>query len=203
MAAGIMLQWYLKIPVIVSIIAVVVSLMVFFLMGALRSFKSWKWAPWRGALIMIALVSVGMIITWLKDIRNHREWFGKQYQPGDIVMAILNEPLVVKERSYKVNASLVYLFREGKKMPAAGNMMIYLEKDSLNGTLRAGDRILFSRELQEIRNAGNPGGFDYKRYALFNGITHQVYLTHKNYHQLPGNAIPGIGSGCCNPGVMC
>jgi len=190
MAAGIMLQWYLKIPVIVSIIAVVVSLMVFFLMGALRSFKSWKWAPWRGALIMIALVSVGMIITWLKDIRNHREWFGKQYQPGDIVMAILNEPLVVKERSYKVNASLVYLFREGKKMPAAGNMMIYLEKDSLNGTLRAGDRILFSRELQEIRNAGNPGGFDYKRYALFNGITHQVYLTHKNYHQLPGNAIP-------------
>jgi ComEC/Rec2-related protein len=30
--------------------------------------------------------------------------------------------------------------------------------------------------LQEIKNAGNPGGFDYKRYSLFQGITHQAFL---------------------------
>ncbi|MCH5715370.1 ComEC family competence protein [Niabella hibiscisoli] len=50
--------------------------------------------------------------------------------------------------------------------------------------------MLITKDLQEIRNAGNPGGFDYKRYALFNGITHQVYLTHKDYYQLPGNDLP-------------
>jgi competence protein ComEC len=189
-ATGILLQWYLKTPVIVSIIAFVASLMVFLLMGTLRNFKSWKWAPGRGLMLALALVSAGMIITWLKDVRNHNSWFGKQYQPGDIVMVTLNEPPVAKERSYKATASLVYLFKDGKRINVSGHIIIYLKKDSLNSTLQAGDRMLFSRELQEIRNAGNPGGFDYKRYALFNGITHQVYLTYKDYHQLPGNALP-------------
>lgn len=189
MTAGIMFQWYLQMSLVMGIIAFSISLVVFFMMGTLRNFKSWKWAPWRGWVLMITLIAAGMIIAWLKDVRNHRHWLGKQYQPGDIVVVTLNEPLVIKERSYKVNASLVYLLKEGKKMNASGNMIIYLKKDSLNSTLQAGDRILFGREPQEIRNAGNPGGFDYKRYALFNGITHQVYLTHKDYLRLPGNAL--------------
>ena len=39
-----------------------------------------------------------------------------------------------------------------------------------------GSEIIFSSPLQEIKNAGNPGGFDYKRYSLFQGITHQAFL---------------------------
>lgn len=190
MIAGIVLQWYLRMPLVISVITCSISLMVFLMMGALRNFKSWKWAPWRGVFILIVLISGGMIITWLKDMRNHGDWLGKQYLPGDVFMVALDEPLVVKERSYKVNASLVYLFGDGRKVGVSGNIIIYLKKDSLNSTLQAGDQILFSREPQAIRNAGNPGGFDYKRYALFNGITHQVYLTHKDYHQLPGNRLP-------------
>jgi competence protein ComEC len=190
MLAGIMLQWYLQISLTISIIAFVVSLLVFFMMGALRNFQSWQWAPWRGWVLMIALVSCGMILAWLKDTRNHRDWLGKQYQPGDLVVVTIDEPLVAKERSYKATASVMYVFKEGKKINASGSIIIYLKKDSLNYTLRAGDRILFNHNLQEIRNTGNPGGFDYKRYALFNGITHQVYLTHKDYHRLPGNYLP-------------
>lgn len=190
LSIGIILQWYLQTSLAVSITTFVVSLILFFAIGALRNFKSWKWAPGRGLMLAVVLVSAGMIISWSKDIRNHRDWLGKQYQPGNVLVVTLDEPLVIKERSYKVNASLVYLFKDGKKTNASGNVIIYLKKDSINSVLQAGDQILFSRELQEIRNAGNPGGFDYKRYALFNGITHQVYLTHKDYHQLPGNALP-------------
>ena len=39
-----------------------------------------------------------------------------------------------------------------------------------------GSQLVISKPLQEIKNSGNPGGFDYKRYSLFQGITHQVYL---------------------------
>ena len=42
--------------------------------------------------------------------------------------------------------------------------------------LHYGTQILFKKPLQEIKNSGNPGGFDYKRFSLFRGITHQVYL---------------------------
>lgn len=190
MAAGVMLQWYLQISFVATAIAWVISVLIFLVMGALSKFKSWKWAPLRGLMLALVLVSAGMIITWFRDVRNHNDWFGKQYQPGDLVMVTLDEPLVAKERSYKATTSLVCLLKDGKKTEASGNIIIYLEKDSINRALQAGDRILLSRELQEIRNAGNPGGFDYKRYALFNGITHQVFLTRRHYYRLSGSSLP-------------
>ena len=49
---------------------------------------------------------------------------------------------------------------------------------------------MFSKPIQEIRNSGNPAAFDYKRYAPFNKITHQVYLTGNDYKKLPGICIP-------------
>ena len=48
-----------------------------------------------------------------------------------------------------------------------------------------GSQLVFSRPLQEIKNGGNPGSFDYKTYCLFQGITHQVYLTKDDFVVLP------------------
>ncbi|RYF85220.1 MAG: ComEC/Rec2 family competence protein [Chitinophagaceae bacterium] len=39
-----------------------------------------------------------------------------------------------------------------------------------------------------MKNAGNPGSFDYKTYCLFQGITHQVFLTGEDYLVLPGES---------------
>ena len=39
-----------------------------------------------------------------------------------------------------------------------------------------GSQLIIRKPLQEIKNSGNPGGFDYKRYCLFREITHQAYL---------------------------
>ncbi|MGZ5287806.1 MAG: ComEC/Rec2 family competence protein, partial [Flavisolibacter sp.] len=39
---------------------------------------------------------------------------------------------------------------------------------------------------QPIQNSGNPGAFDYSRYCLFQGITHQVYLVPTDIFELPG-----------------
>lgn len=184
---GIVFQWYMQFSFIVSASSFAISLIIFFLMGAWGNFKSWQRAPWRGLSLTVAIIAGGMVITWLKDVRSHPDWLSQQYQPGDLVIATLDEPLVLKERSYKAVASLVALLKDGKKISCSGNIIIYLKRDSINSCLLAGDRLLFNKDLQEIRNTGNPGGFDYKRYALFNGITHQVYLVEKEYKKCSGN----------------
>ncbi len=61
-------------------------------------------------------------------------------------------------------------------MPVQGKIILYFKKDSLVPPIVYGSQIIFKKALQEIKNSGNPGGFDYKRYSLFQGITHQVYL---------------------------
>jgi len=45
--------------------------------------------------------------------------------------------------------------------------------------------LIITKPLQEIKNSGNPGGFDYKRYSLFQGITHQVFLKENEFKILP------------------
>ena len=44
----------------------------------------------------------------------------------------------------------------------------------------------YDAQSQEISNSGNPGAFDYRKYCLFQGITHQVYLTGRDFLVLEG-----------------
>ena len=51
-----------------------------------------------------------------------------------------------------------------------------------------GSQLIIRKPLQEIKNSGNPGGFDYKRYCLFREITHQAYLNPDEFSVLePSN----------------
>jgi competence protein ComEC len=44
-----------------------------------------------------------------------------------------------------------------------------------------GGKIAFTKALQPIRGAGNPGGFDYARYAADHGWFYQLYVKHGEY----------------------
>jgi competence protein ComEC len=49
-----------------------------------------------------------------------------------------------------------------------------------------GSRLVFNKPLQPIRNTGAAESFDYKRYAAFQGIYHQIYLRRDDLIILPG-----------------
>jgi len=100
------------------------------------------------------------------------------------MLVTLDEPLVEKPRSYKAMARVNYLIRESI-IPAPGKIIIYFQKDSFIHNLSYGSRIIFTRQPGLIRNTGNPGSFNYKRYSLFKGITHQVYLGPNDFQLLP------------------
>lgn len=137
-----------------------------------------------GCMMTTAMIACGMILTYINDIRNNKEWNENAITGNRIIAATLSEPLVVKEKSYKANAAITDVIEGDTMLPFAGNIIIYLRKDSNNARLSVGDQLLFTKPLQEIKNTGNPAGFDYKQYALFNGITHQIYLTNNDYVKL-------------------
>src|ERR1035437_5642393 len=65
-----------------------------------------------------------------------------------------------------------------------------LEKNSANElSLKYGDKILISKKLQEIRNSGNPGAFNYQRYSAFRQIFHNVFLKKNDWLLLDGKNI--------------
>jgi competence protein ComEC len=174
--AGIILQWNVKLPIEIAWSAFSLSLFFLLFFFILPRFDRYKLAIPNGIAITIIFLALGSFLVWYKDIRHNPHWYSMHYKAGDLVIATLKEPLVEKTNSYKALATVTGIKEANRIIPVKGDLLLYFKKDTSLPTLDFGSQIIFSKPLQEIKNAGNPGGFDYKRYCLFQDITHQVYL---------------------------
>ncbi|MCX8019236.1 MAG: ComEC family competence protein [Chitinophagaceae bacterium] len=186
--AGILTGWYVMPPFqllyIFSGICLSVLLFSFISLIHLR----FRYRLWISLSAFLLCVSAAAILTQKENIRNRKDYFEKFYQPGDIMTLTLEEPPVEKNKSYKANASIQYLVRHERQIPVSGTFILYFsKKDSLiikqkeSNKLQYGAMLVVQKTPQPIKNSGNPGAFDYERYCLFQGITHQFFLRSYDY----------------------
>ncbi|TKK69300.1 ComEC family competence protein [Ilyomonas limi] len=184
--AGIILQWYAALsfaPLLtISIVVVVLSTGFFFLSRYKKYTLQWL----QGILVLLLFTVVGALLTYVNNIQHQPYWFQNNYSKNTILIATINEPLVVKPNSFKAVAKVTAVQNNHTIQQATGSIIIYFKKDSTttNG-VTYGSQIAFSKPVQPIQNTGNPGGFDYERYLLFQGLTSQVYLQAADYVVLP------------------
>ncbi|MGJ7031992.1 ComEC/Rec2 family competence protein [Niabella hirudinis] len=183
-AGGILLYWYTVVPVALCIGGLSLVGLLILLYRYIPAYRRLQLQWLQGLLVGPLLLCLGILIAASKDVRRHRDWFPHRYIPGAYFRATLSEQPVEKNRSYKAEAAITCLISNDSLLPVRGRVLIYFQKDAGISRLKAGDPLFFEKQPQEIRNSGNPGAFDYKRYALFNGITHQVYLA-------PGDFVRG------------
>ena len=173
--AGILVQWRFQISIntwwVILLISIIILMGFFFI----PFFNRYRFAFVNGIVTSILFFSIGAMLAWQKDIRNNKQWLGNFYKDKDALIATLDEPPVEKTKSIKANATVSYLLQNGQSIPVKGKIILYFKKDS-SLQLAYSSQIIFKKSLQEIKNSGNPGGFDYKKYSLFQGVTHQVYL---------------------------
>ncbi len=183
--AGVLCGWYFSLHWQIALIAAIVTIPIFLYLqfSGERSkyYNSWI----NGFAFNIIFIAFGIALSWLKQTPHQSNWAGHFYKEGDIVQLRLLEPLSEREKTYKALSEIVVIYHNQKAKKVTGKAMIYFRKDSIAPALQYGDVILVHSNLQEIKNAGNPGGFDYKRYALFNGITHQLFVKSNEYKKLP------------------
>ncbi len=181
LVAGILLQWYLQISIefiiTASISFTAANLLVYLLPFSLR----FKLPFLQGLLINLLLITFGLLLTWQKDTRHSGEWFGNYYQHSDYLAIRINEPLVEKTKSFKADGVVKYLIRGDSIIKCKGKILLYFSKDSTAPPLHYGDIILISKKLQGIKNSGNPGAFNYQRYAAFQQVFHNVFLKENDW----------------------
>jgi len=173
---GIILQWQFQLPVKLSWFVFSLSMLVLFLRFLLPGFTKFKWNALSGITIGLIFLSLGSLLAWYNDIRHNPSWFGNYYNENNFISVRLTAPPVEKANSYKAVATVRAVNRGSKNFSTSGDLIIYFKKDSSVAELDEGSQLIISKSLQEIKNAGNPGGFDYRRYSIFQGITHQVHL---------------------------
>ncbi len=182
---GILLQWQLQVKTTILLLIILLALILISSFFFIPFFQKFKLAIVNGIFISLLFVALGALFAWQHDIRNDQHWFGKKYSPGNSLLLTIQEQPVEKAKSYKANASVDFLLKKDSSIKTKGTIIVYFKKDSLTRSLHYGSQIFIQKNLQEIKNSGNPGGFDYKKYCLFQGITHQLYLSENDYEIMP------------------
>ncbi len=183
--AGILLQWYLQ-PALINVVVALASFsLAYTVFGWLPVAEKFRLGFVQGILLQLILVAGGMLITWNNDVRQQPGWYGHFYKEGDYLVATIQEPLVDKPKSLKADASVELLIHENKPQQVNGRLLLYFSKDSSAPALHYGDQVLINKKLVAIKNSGNPGAFNYERYAAFQQTFHNVFLKSSDWVKLP------------------
>ena len=183
---GILLQWYLSIPVYRSLIALLCFGIAYRIFLFFPLVLRYKLRALQAIVINLVLICLGLLITWQKDIRNSNAWMGRYYQQQDYLVIRIDESPQQKEKSWKVNGQVEKIIQKDSSINCKGKLLLYFSKDSISSQLKYGDRILVNKKLQEIKNSGNPGAFNYQQYAAMQLVFHQLYLKPSDWVKLEG-----------------
>ncbi len=136
----------------------------------------------QGALLLLLLFCTGSLLTWQADAKNNKAWFGNYYTDSSVLVLKIEEPPIEKEKSFKTTATVAEIINNGVHKKVKGNVLVYFSKTNTAILLPTyGDKILIKGGLQNIKNAGNPGGFNYSRYMTFQQTYHQAFLKQDDF----------------------
>jgi competence protein ComEC len=184
--SGILVQWHLQFSQTTLLIAFGICLLIALAYVVSPLSRKFQLAPVSGLFFLAMIAIAGALLVWVKDIRNNDQWVGKNYKNEGYIIATLAEPLVEKANSYKALADVKSIYQDKHVRSAAGQILLYFKKSDSVKELQYGSVIIIAKPLQAIKNAGNPGGFNYQQYCLFKGITHQMFLSPNDFKILPG-----------------
>jgi competence protein ComEC len=177
LTGGIILQWYLPQSTILLTVVFLTGIIGISAYHFLSFNRQYRISFLSGLSLNLVFLAIGSMLVAMNDLREETEAFERSFDEQEFFIAILQEPLVEKTRSYKALAHLS--FNMNGKIKTAG-VILYFSKD-VQPNLQYGSVICFRKKPQPVRNSGNPGGFDYKRFLLFEGITFQCFLKPGEY----------------------
>ncbi|GAB4252940.1 MAG: ComEC/Rec2 family competence protein [Saprospiraceae bacterium] len=149
---------------------------VIFLLTALANslFRTERLAKFSAFILFLAL---GYLACWFKLELNSPDHFSKQaeYERSRFICEV-SDPPQWKENWVRVIARVSHLIVDDSiSVPKDGNVLLYLERDTLSEKVEYGDRLILLKAPQRVRGNTNPDAFDYSRYLHFQNIHFQLF----------------------------
>jgi competence protein ComEC len=162
-----------------------------------RKNKPYRFRWISGMLINLILLLSGYQLTILNTPRFRPDDISHHTDAEKLVIRI-TEPVVRKERSFRVIARPELAFDTAGWKNVSGKLMLYFEKDTLATGLEYGDRLLVQTSLQAVQSPLNPAEFNYKRHLSNKGIYCQAFVRSDDWvvlEQKRGNPVRALGIG--------
>src|ERR1043165_8684875 len=127
--AGIIIQWNFQIPLTLLWVSIIVFFLLFICLFFIPVFDRFRFSFLNGLAICNLFIAIGALLTWYKDIRHDKQWFGNYYKETDKLVVTINEPLVEKTKSFKADATTDFLLHNESAVPVTGKVILYFKKD--------------------------------------------------------------------------
>lgn len=126
-------------------------------------------------IIYLLIFFIGGLMVSNKKLSNQQHHF-YSYK-SELAKGIIAKPLDEKEKTYKTIIEIIELIDSNNHSKNVyGNLLVYIQKDSIIHSLEIGDEVLFKLNYKTVDNPKNPGEFDYKDYLQHKSIFHQQYV---------------------------
>lgn len=178
---GIIIQWYSSLPAAISWMVATGCIAGLALLSRLSISLQFKYRYTVGILLNGLLLAAGSLLIHYKDIRHQSQWFAHHYTPGDTLIAIIEEPLTEKAKTYRTTANIQTVIKDGKQHTVNGKLLLYFKKEKKHPVLQYGDQLIFVKAPAPISNIGSKNDFNYAQYCAYKGMYHQVYLCETEY----------------------
>ena len=176
MMIGIVCQYYLLFSLPSIIIFFLINIFLFFVFYKLPLHLRFRFRKLQSVFLIFMLISFGMLLTRQQDRRNSTSFFLRHYQKGDELILKIEAPLIEKKHSFTTTATVQSVKKNNFAFSVKGKLNLIFKKNDTAKTIRYGDLIVVNNAVQPIKNFGNPGEFDNKRYNAFQQTYHQLYL---------------------------
>ena len=93
---GIGLQWQLQVGILWLTLFFACSIFVIIDYSLLPISLKYRFAILSGSLISFTLIISGAVLVWINDVRHDDAWIGHHSKRSDLLMAVIEEPLIEK-----------------------------------------------------------------------------------------------------------
>ncbi|PCH76209.1 MAG: competence protein [Flavobacteriaceae bacterium] len=123
------------------------------------------------------VILIGVLLVWGDDTRNQKHHYSHassstQVQNQTIFYLKINQVLKSSLKTQRFYATVIQV----NKTTTRGVILLSVQRDSLNNSLKVDDEILVKTTLDSLSKRLNPYVFDYAKYLNRKQIYHQLYL---------------------------
>lgn len=185
LSAGILLGYHFDLPRMAMAIAAIVTLVMMLIYELLKDrFKfSLRYLP--GLLFHMLILFAGTALLQSHNIKNQPLWYGYHLRDATHLKLTLLDRPASKARTIRYMAEVEAVMAGAKVLPAKGTVLLYMARDLRSEALTAGRAIIVQNQLKPIRNAGNPGEFNFEKFMADQNTYFQAYLSAGQWQLLP------------------
>jgi competence protein ComEC len=133
----------------------------------------------RDCCVLCGFYGIGFISSYHTDIHNNNYFYGKNIDSATYFVVQLQSTPIPKNKTFLLEGNVIQSILPHTHSESSGKIQLYIYKDSLVHKLKGNEILIIPNKLSKIHWNKNPYSFNFERYASYQNLYYQSFLSIK------------------------